>query len=79
MNKYKFELNREGVSQLMKSEEMQGIIIEYANSALQSLGDGYDQKLHIGKTRANVNVFADSYKAKLDNNKHNTILKAVKR
>lgn len=74
----KFILNRAGVRELMQSEEMQEILIEKGSAAVSRLGPGYDYNLHIGKTRANVNVYADSIKAKRQNAKHNTILKAVK-
>lgn len=73
-----FVLNREGVKKLMKSNEMQNIIVKKGNEALLKLGPGYESKLNIGKTRANVNVFADSFAARRDNAKNNSILKAVK-
>lgn len=74
----KFELNREGVKELMKSKEMQDLISERAEQAVNRLGPGYKSNLNIGKTRVNANVFADSFKAKRENAKNNTILKAVK-
>lgn len=62
----------------MKSPEMQAILKDKGDKALSRLGDGYGISLNIGHTRANLNVYADTYKAKIDNAKNNSILKAVK-
>ena len=78
MSKHKFKLNRQGVRELMQSVAMQEILQEKGSNALSRLGSGYDMSTHVGHTRANVTVFADSYKAKRENMKNNTILKAVK-
>ena len=78
MSKVKFVLNRAGVRQLMQSEEMQAILNEKSSNALNQLGDGYKSDIYIGKNRGNAMVWADSIKAKRENLKHNTILKAVR-
>lgn len=78
MSKFKFVLNRTAVRELMKSEEMQSILKDKADNALNSLGEGYKSDIHVGKNRANAMVYADTYKAKRDNLKNNSILKAVK-
>ena len=78
MSKFKFELNRAGVRALMQSEEMQSVLKDKANNALNSLGEGYKSDTYIGKNRANAMVYADSFQAKRDNLKNNTILKAVR-
>lgn len=78
MSKFKFELNRSGVRALMQSEEMQSILKDKANNALNSLGEGYKTDAYVGKTRANAMVYADTYQAKRDNFKNNSILKAVR-
>jgi hypothetical protein len=78
MSKFKFELNRAGVRALMQSEEMQSILKDKADSALNSLGEGYKSDIHVGKNRANAMVYADTYQAKKDNLKNNSILKAVR-
>jgi hypothetical protein len=62
----------------MQSEEMQSILKDKANNALNSLGEGYKSDTYVGKTRANAMVYADTYQAKRENLKHNTILKAVR-
>lgn len=78
MSKTKFVLNRAGVRQLMQSKEMQSILDDKASQAVQRLGPGYKSDNYVGKNRANAMVYADSFRAKLDNAKNNSILKAVK-
>ena len=78
MSKFKFELNRSGVRALMQSDEMQSILKDKANNALNSLGEGYKSDTYVGKNRANAMVYADTYQAKADNLKNNSILKAVR-
>lgn len=77
MAKMKFELNRQGVSDLMKSPEMMSVCQNYANRAVSSLGAGYESNSHIGKTRLNVEIEAVTFEAKKDNLKNNSILKAL--
>ncbi len=74
----KFVLNYAGVRALMQSAEMQSILKSKANNALNSLGEGYKSDIHVGKNRANAMVYADTYQAKRDNLKNNSILKAVR-
>lgn len=78
MSKMKFTLNRHGVAELMKSAEMQQILDEKATAIQERCGDGYEKDIHVGKNRANAMVSATSIKAKKDNLKNNTLLKAVR-
>lgn len=78
MSKVNFKLNRKGVADLMKSAEMQAVLKDIADNALNSLGEGYKSDARVGKNRANAMVYADTYQAKSDNLKNNTILKAVR-
>ena len=73
----KFELNREGVRSLLKSDEMMRVCETYANNALSALGDGYEKSNHVGRNRVNVEIKAESYEAKKDNLDNNSILKAL--
>lgn len=77
-NKLTVKLNTEGVREMLRSEEMKGICEGYASAILQRCGSGYDMDTYTGTNRVNAMVFADSSKAKEDNLKNNTILKAVK-
>ena len=78
MAKSKFKLNYAGVGQLLKSAEMQKVLEEKATAVKNRCGDGYEQDIYVGKNRANAMVYPDSYAAKRDNMKNNTILKAVR-
>lgn len=77
MAKVKFELNREGVKELLRSKEMMDVCREYANNALGKLGDGYEVTTHTGSNRVNAQVAAVTYAAKKENLSDNTIIKAV--
>ena len=77
MAKVKIELNREGVRELLRSQEMMDACTEHANSALAKLGSGYEVTTHVGVNRVNAEVAAVTYAAKSENLKDNTIIKAV--
>lgn len=77
MAKVVFKLNREGVRELLRSSEMKDICLEYANNALGRLGDGYEVDSIYGRNRVNAEVRAESFFARRDNLKNNSILKAV--
>jgi hypothetical protein len=77
MAKVRFELNREGVRDLLRSKEMMNVCQEYANNALGKLGDGYEVTTHTGTNRVNAQVAAVTYAAKKENLSDNTIIKAV--
>lgn len=78
MSNFKFKLNRAGVSQLMKSAEMKSVLISYASNIRNRCGNGYEQDIYVGSNRANAMVSAATAKAKRDNSKNNTLLKAVR-
>ena len=77
MGKFRFELNSEGVKELLRGNDMQAICREYADNAVSSLGDGYEATTHVGRTRCNASVIATTYEARRENAKNNSILKAV--
>ena len=79
MGNVKFELNKNGVKQLMQSDEMMSVCREYANAAMASLGNGYEVSDMVGKTRVNVQITATSFKARKENLENNTILKSLPR
>lgn len=74
----KFELNRKGVADLMKSAGMQKILKKHATNIKNRAGAGYEQDLHVGKNRANAMVWAGNSQARNDNLDNNTLLKSVK-
>ena len=74
----KFVLNYSGVAELMKSPAMVNLLREKAKSIQDKAGDGYEISSYVGKNRANVSVKTKSRKAIRDNNKNNTLLKAMR-
>ena len=78
MANVRIELNREGVRELLRSDEMKSICEGHANAALTRLGDGYETSSMVGKNRVNAEIKAVSYKAKKDNMENNSILKALR-
>lgn len=78
MNDFRFELDREGVRQLLRSAEAQAVCESYANAALGRLGAGFGKSTRTGKNRVNVEVSAETPEAFRKNSKENVILKAVR-
>lgn len=78
MSRFKFKLNQSGVRELMKSAEMQSVLTNYASNIRNRCGSGYEQDIYVGTNRANAMVSAATAKAKRDNSKNNTLLKAVR-
>jgi len=77
-NGVKFELNLSGLNELMKSSEMQGILNEKAAQIQARAGAGYEvESAHPISFVAIAAVRATDYKARLDNLKNNTLLKAL--
>lgn len=78
MANVKVVLNREGVRELLRSQEMMDICSEYANAALGRLGNGYEVSTHVGKNRVNAEILAATFKARKDNRENNSILKSLR-
>lgn len=74
----RFELNRQGVAELMKSSEMQEILSGYGTKALSACPDiGYEASTRVGKTRAVGIVKVASAHAFYENRKNHTLQKAL--
>lgn len=73
----KFELNRAGVAELMKCQQMQDGINSMAEQIVQRCGDDVAYTSTVGKTRCSAKIVTTSPHAYYSNLKHNTILKAV--
>ena len=74
----KIKLNSDGVRKLLKSPEMKAICEEHAATIRDRCGDGYESDSYTGRNRVNARVWASSRKARQDNAKNNTILKALR-
>ena len=78
MAKMKFELNPQGVRDLLKSNEIAEICINYAHDALGRLGAGYEVNTYLGEKRFNAEIEAVTFEAKKDNLENNSILKSLR-
>lgn len=76
MSDFKFVLSRAGVRELMQSQEMQDVLVDFAGQVADHAGDGYD--VYVGTNRANVSVMTATEEAMADNLDHNTLEKAIR-
>ena len=77
MSKIKFELNSQGVKELLKSDGAKGVCREYASQIQRRLGDGYVMEDRNYPERSGAAVRADSFEAYRDNMENNTLLKSL--
>ena len=73
----KVVLNRSGVRELLRSQEMMNVCTHLAYEAKSKLGDGYEVSYRTGKNRVNASIAAVSPEAIKENKRKNTILKAM--
>lgn len=78
MTKVRIVLNKRGVQELLKSDDLRQTCASHAGKALAKLGTGYETDTHTGKTRSNATIWASSAQARRDARQNNTIWKAVK-
>ena len=79
MSRIRIRLNSRGVTELMKSEDMQKICKAQADAAVAKCGAGYKSDTYVGKSRVNCAVYAATAKARRDNAENNTLWKALSR
>ena len=81
MPDFKFELDREGVRELLLSDEMSDVLKSYAEpvaaAANSEVSDGFQITTKKGQKRAQARVTATTYHAAAHNSKHHTLLKAL--
>lgn len=73
----RFELNRQGVRELLNSQDMERVLESYAKGITARAGEGYRSGAYQGSDRVKVNVWPDTPDARRDNIENNTLLKAV--
>lgn len=71
------ELISEGVRELLRSAEIAAECKSQADAIAGRAGDGYEVSVYTGRNRVNASVGPATEKARRDNNKNNTLLKAV--
>ena len=76
-NHYKFELNKEGVRQLLSGSKMQNIVSAYGERVQKAAGEEYDVDVKSNKDRCFVRVSPSTPHAYNSDRKHNTLLKAL--
>lgn len=83
--KVTFELNREGVAELLKGPEMEKILSEVGETVKEQCGgfgnvssEEYVTKTQVRGTRVVTTVAADTPHAYYSNLKHNTLVKALR-
>lgn len=72
-----FELNSEGVRELLQSQEMQNALQEIATDIQSKCGADYATDVQVMQTRAIASVYTDNAEALKDNSENNTLLKAL--
>lgn len=77
MSKVKFELNKKGVRELLKSPEAAAICTQYAVQIQGRAGEGYVVESRNYPERSGAAVYPGTYEAYRDNLKNNTLLKAL--
>lgn len=83
MSSIKFKLDKKGVKELLKSQEMENIIEKAAEEKARqadAMGGvtGYEAATHKGKNRVYANVFPNSKDAFFDNLENNTLEKVIR-
>lgn len=78
MSKIQFELNSDGVQELLKGSAMQGILQQYANQKAGQAGTGYAASVRVGQRRAYANIYPATDKARRDNLENNTLEKVIR-
>lgn len=76
MSDFVFELNSDGVRELLQSQEMVNIISEYTDQVISKAGEGYEGNTEV-HNRAVGMVWAETKEARIDNEDNNTLLRAL--
>lgn len=75
---FRFELDREGVRELLTGSKMQKIVEECAAKKAAQAGSGYASAVHLGKKRCYANVYPETKEALHDNWDNNTLEKVIR-
>ena len=73
----KFKLNRQGVRELLKSDEMAIILKEKSREVKQRAGDGFEDDIYSGRNRLNAMVRASTFEARRRNRQENSLVRAL--
>ena len=73
----RFELNLQGLNELMKSPQMQAKLQAAGQAVANAAGAGYAASVHTADYVAIANVYPDTPEAARENYDDNTLLKAL--
>lgn len=79
MQKIKFDLNSNGIRELLKSAEIADYVKSTADERASGCGNGYETDSKVLSGRVVSSIFTATAEAENDNFKNNTLLKAVGR
>lgn len=79
MSSIRIRLNRQGIVELMKSEDMKKICKAQADKVAAKCGAGYETDTYVGENRVNCSVYPKTAEAKRDNAENNILWKALGR
>lgn len=77
MSNVRIELNSEGVKQLLKSPEMEGICRNLAEGIASSAAGNYEVSTYSGRNRVNASVYTADRETLQENLDGNALLKAL--
>lgn len=77
MSKVEVKLNYKGVGEYLRSKSVRDLLSGIGTRAVQQLGSGYTVNTKVSAGRVVTYVDAESVRAKKENLKNNTLLKAV--
>lgn len=78
MSKVRFELNKKGVGELLKSQEMKDVLSSYASDIQGRVGGSYQTDTMQMGTRAIASVFTEEPDEIQDNFDNNTLWRATR-
>ena len=78
MSSVKFELNRAGVRELLRSSEVQAVCRQHAQRIQASAGENYEVSDRNYPERSGAAVHPANAEGAFDNMRNNTLLKAVR-
>ncbi len=77
MAKGKLKLRKEGVKEMLLSDEIKEVCEDQAEKVRARAGDGYEVSTYKGTNRVNASVRPVTQEAYKDNLENNTLMKAV--
>lgn len=73
----KIKWNPAGFEEILRSPPVQAKVQQHTNQLATRAGDGYTGSVRQGKTRVRGIVYADSWKARRDLARNNTLLRVL--